>query len=248
MPRYDDHLLPEASVYTDIRTLTGDKYSSVYADYEENVARVLIDAFNDSVVARVVVLPSFEPEYAVGLTLQDGNYAILVLEASTQLVNFEHLEMMRAGAYRQADDLDGSKQAAEIKDIESQLPASRKDVAVKRCERKVSERVGAKLYTLWSEMLFRTRYPDLRPANADAPPAPLGLHIDGTAYHFSFEYPGFTLAGKIHSPTEESITGRFVAITRLMKDACHAEDNEGLIVDLEHHVDELTARLSKTVY
>ncbi|MCK5746858.1 MAG: hypothetical protein KAH44_11615, partial [Oricola sp.] len=63
MPRYDDHLLPEASVYTDIRTLTGDKYSSVYADYEENVARVLIDAFNDSVVARVVVLPSFEPEY-----------------------------------------------------------------------------------------------------------------------------------------------------------------------------------------
>ena len=248
MPRYEEHLLPENSVYTDIKSRVGDKFFSVYADYEENVARVLFDAYHHDVVGRVFVLPSFEPEYAIALTLSDENYGVLHLKSSAQLWHFESLEMLRAGAYRRREDTDGSELAADIKDLESRLPASRQEVVVEHCERMLSKKVGTKLYSLWSEMLFRTRYPDLRPASPKAKPVPLGLAIDGTAYHFSFEYPRFTLAGKILSPGEDSVTGQFVAIAEMMKDACHAEDNEHILADMEQRIDALTATLSETNY
>ncbi len=247
-PRYDAHLLPEDSVYTDIGLRTADPYYSLDADYEENVVRVLFDAFHEPVVARVVVYPSFEPEYVVGLVLNGGKYGLLHLEPDIQLYQFEALEIMKAGGFKPNKDPDGSKHAASIRELEDDLPPSRDDVAVKRCEREISEKIGAKLYALWGEMLFRTRYPDLRPADPNSTARMINIGIDGVRYHFSLDYPGLFLAGNIWSPSPESNTGQFVAIAELMKEACRAEDSESILADLEQRVDGLAAALSETVY
>jgi hypothetical protein len=247
-PRYDEHLLPEDSVYTDVGLRGVDPYYDFYKDYEENVVRVLFDAFDDTVVARVVVYPSFQPEYVVGLVLNDKKYELLHLEPSVQLYQFEGLEVMKACGYKPMDDPDGSKHAASIREVEDHLPPSREDVAVERCERNISEAIGAKLYNLWGEMLFRTRYPDLRPVDPNSKARMINLGIDGTRYHFSFEYPGIVLAGNIWSPRPESNTGQFVSITSLMKEACHATDNDKILTEIERRVDDLMTTLAETVY
>lgn len=242
----DDHLIPENSVYTDISIRTQDPFSDLAKEYERNVVGVLIDAFNPSVVARVVVYPSFEPEYAVAMTFSDGRYSILHLEPSVQLYHFEVLKWLGSGA--DPRDPDGKKYLQMLDDLGVELPANRGDVEVDRCERQIPSALGSDLYVLWSEMLFRTRYPDYRPASPDDKPVWVNIGIDGTMYHFSYEYPGVTLAGAVHSPREGSDTGKFVAIAELMKDACHATDGAGVLNELAQRVDELTASLSETVY
>jgi len=247
-PRFDEHLLPEDSVYTDVSLRVVDPFYDFDKDYEENVVQVLFDAFNHTVVARVVVYPSFQPEYVVGLVLNDKKYGLLHLEPSVQLYSFEALEIIKAGGYKPLDDPDGSKHAASIRELQDQLPASRDDVVIERCEREISETMGAKLYNLWSEMLFRTRYPDLRPADPESKAQMINLGIDGVRYHFSFDHPGIVLAGNIWSPRPESNTGQFVSITNLMKEACHAEDNEKILTEIERRVDDLMTTLAETVY
>lgn len=253
-PYFDEHLLPEDSVFTDIdfRLSVFDGPFSLdfehYMRYEENVARVLRDAFRFEVVARVIAYPSFEPEFSIALELKEGKYRILYLAPAVQLLHFEELEIMKEkpNSDFQREELD--RYLRYLDDLKIKLPKTREEVEVSKCDISISNELGVKLYSLWSEMLFRTRYPDLRPAKPDAKAAPLDLAVDGTSYHFSFEYPGFTLAGKIHSPRAESNTGKLVAIAELMKEACQAEDNKEILANLEHRVDTLTEQLSETDY
>lgn len=257
-PRYDEHLLPEDSVFTDRDfrlSAFGGPFSldfAHYMHYEENVARVLHEAFRYEIVARVVAYPSFEPEFAIALELQDGKYKILFFEPSIQLRHFDELEIIKL-KMKEKPDSDFRKDELEtylnyLEDKNIELPSTREEVDVRECDILISKELGDKLYSLWSQMLFRTRYPDLRPAKPDNKPALLDLAIDGTSYHFSFEYPGFTLAGKIHSPREESNTGKFVTITEIMKSACLEPDNKAILKSMERRVDALMTTLSETAY
>jgi len=250
-PRYDEHLLPENSIYTDINfrlALFGGKPGKDfehYVDYEENVARVLHDVFAFDVVARVIAYPSFEPEFATALELKEGKYKILHLEPSVQLLHYEELEILRenSDSDSQNEELLEYLQFLEFEQIE--LPETRENVKVSQCEIPISNALGIKLYSLWGEMLFRTRYPNLPEATPETKPAFINSGIDGTRYHFSFEYPGFTLAGNIWQPRATSITGKFVRISTLMKEACRAENNENVLTELERRVGELNAALAE---
>ncbi|WDI32126.1 hypothetical protein PUV54_02835 [Hyphococcus flavus] len=247
-PFYDEHLLPEESIFTDRDfrlSAFGGPFSldfEHYMHYEEHVARVLHDAFRFEIVARVLAYPSFKSEFAIALELKDEKYRILLFEPSVQLRHFDELEIMQEKA--ETEELASYQKYLDDQNIE--LPETREQVEISQCEISISNELGAKLYSLWSEMLFRTRYPDLRPASPDAEPALLDLAIDGTSYHFSFEYPGFTLAGRIHSPREDSTTGRFVDITETMKSACLQPDNITILTNIEQRIDALMATLSET--
>jgi hypothetical protein len=253
-PRYDEHLFPENSIYTDINfrlAVFGGKPGKDfehYIDYEENVARILHDVFAFDVVARVIAYPSFEPEFATALELKEGKYKILHLEPSVQLLHYEELEILRENSDpdSQNEELLEYLQFLEFEQIE--LPETREKVKVSQCEIPISNALGAKLYSLWGEMLFRTRYPDLPAASPETKPAFINSGIDGTRYHFSFEYPGIVLAGNIWSPRPESNTGQFVSITSLMKEACHAKDNDKILTEIERRVDDLMTTLAETVY
>lgn len=257
-PYYDEHLLPEDSVFTDSDfrlSAFGGPFSldfEQYLHYEENVARVLRDAFRFEIVARVVAYPSFEPEYAIALELKEEEYRILVFEPSFQLQHFDELEIINKKMKERPDsDFLKEELATYLKYLDDQnveLPETRDEVEVGECGISISQELGVKLYSLWSEMLFRTRYPDLRPATLDAKPVPLDFAIDGANYHFSVEYPGFTLAGKIHSPREQSNTGKFVAIAENMKAACVEPDNKAILMDIERRTDALLTNLAETDY
>lgn len=255
-PGYDEHLLPEDSVFTDIdfrlSAFDGPYGSDFqhYMHYEENVARVLSDAFRFEIVARVVVYPSFEPEYAIALELNEGKYRILLFEPSVQLRHFDELEIINKNINEKPDS-DFRKEELEtyLKYLEAEdinLPDTREEVEIRQCRLSVSKTLGDKLYSLWSEMLFRTRYPDLPPASAETTPVMINSGIDGTRYHFSFEYPGFTLAGQIWQPRAESRTGKFVHISNLMKDACRSEGAAKVLAELEARVDSLNNELDET--
>ncbi|WP_428409981.1 hypothetical protein [Hyphococcus sp.] len=255
-PRYDDHLLPEDSVFTDIdfrlSAFDGPYGSDFqhYMHYEENVARVLRDAFRFEIVGRVVAYPSFEPEYAVALEFKEEKYRILFFEPSVQLRHFDELEIMNEKINEKPDsDFRKEELASYLEYLEAEninLPETREEVEVSQCGISISNELGDKLYSLWSEMLFRTRYPDLPPAGVKSEPVMINSGIDGTRYHFSFEYPGFTLAGQIWQPRAESLTGKFVHVSSMMKDACRSEGVAKILAELESHVDRLNAELAET--
>ena len=242
--RDDEHLIPEDSVFSnhDYR-----RAPPLYADYYANVLSVLDDAFAPGIFARAIIFPSFQNEYAIAVAMDESSYRIIHLETDKKLWLFESLESLKAGEVRIYGDKTGSKLAAEIEELEDYLPDSPNDVSVDRCERPIPEVLGEKLYVLWGEMLFRTRYPDRRPVSPERDGI-FNAGLDGTTYHFSFEYHYERLAGKVWSPDKDSITGQMVAITNLLRAACRAGKNEKILAETEQRIDELAELLSKTVY
>ncbi|MEM8936860.1 MAG: hypothetical protein AAGC77_10675 [Pseudomonadota bacterium] len=246
--RYDEHLLPMDSIYTDPGFFAGSNWFDQYEAYRKLVALSLSDAFENTVVARVIVRPSFEPEYAIGLSLVDGQYGLLHLEPEAQYYKYTILDEYRSSQPDQRFDPDGKDHTGIIQSLESELPTNPADVVIDLCDRSIPDGFGAKVYQLWSEMLFRTRYPDFRGSPEDARIAMINIGLDGTTYDFSMYYRYYPIAGTIWTPRPESNTGQFVAIAELMKDACHAEDNDAILSDIERRTDDLLETLSKTVY
>lgn len=247
-PSVDDHLVPEPSAHQTIRVQEEGLRDYWDWTYEADVGRRLSEAFDPDVFGRMIVLPLNGREYAVALRFDDAQYRILHLELSAHLLEFEELDDLRARAEASVDGPEKEKLIAWMRRIENALPPTRDDIVVNRCERNIASELGEKLYTLWSEMLFRTRYRDFRPVRPDDR-GELRVFIGSTtAYHFSFEYSGVTLEGQIYNPRRESNTGQFVAIAELLKDACGARRNDDILADIEQRAEQLTATLSATAY
>lgn len=243
MAREDAHLVPEDSIYSEKRF---EPRRRNYDDYEKNVLNVLRDAFAPNIFARAIILPSFQNEYAVAVSKTDDAYKIIHLEADVHVWLFEILEMYKSGEISAVGKDAKQKNEEEIRELEKELPTSLEDVAVNRCEREIPSDVGRKLYSVWGEMLFRTRYPDKRPISPDGD-AIINVRTDGTNYHFSFEYHYLRLTGKTWSPSPDSVTGQFVHIAELIERACHSDDNE-IIVEIGTRADQLAQELSSSKY
>lgn len=70
-----DHLIPEDSAYT---------YGH-YPAYNDPVFVYFKSTFKDDVVLRLIVKPSFTPQYALGLRVEDGGYSIFRESASATI-------------------------------------------------------------------------------------------------------------------------------------------------------------------
>jgi|GEM_PF-2527954 len=243
MARDDDHLLPEYSVFSDFQPAMPDQY---YDDYEENVLRFFSEAFEEGIFARVVVFPSFSPEYVIAISRDNRGFKLLHLEADVMLWPFEDLEEALSKEAQAATEEDRQKAREYIQDLRSLAPENRDNVSVNRCEYALPSAIGQGLHSLWAEMLFRTRYPDRRPIATDGEPI-INIQIDGTNYHFSFEYKYARLAGRARTHEEGSINGEFVAITDQLKQGC-VEIEADFFVVLEHEIQTLLAELDKAVY
>ncbi len=240
----DEHLVPEASIFSEYYPReNGDSY----ADYEANVLKILAGAFDKNVFARAVVFPSFQHEYALAIEKNENEYKIVYLVPSVKIWLFEELDIYKAGRVRIVGDNDGSLLNEDIQRLEEFLPPSLSDVRVERCERIIPGGLGEKLHFLWGEMLFRTRYTDQRPLKLDGPDS-ITVGADGVTYHFSFEHGYERLTGKIWSPDEGSVTGKFVAITEMLRGACHAKNGEATSEEIERRIDGLMATLSEAAY
>ncbi len=237
----DEHLVPEDSVFSE----------GAYEDYDldryyHSVMSVLKDAYAQETFARVIVLPSFWNEYAIAVSRKGGQYKIIHLTTDTSLYGFDALKDYKDGKVQITDGEGNSILDEEIAELEAKLPASIDDVVVEKCEIEIDEGLGDVLHTLWSEMLFRTRYADQRPVSTDGDDTIL-IRADGINYHFSFDGGIDRLTGQIWSPDEGSVTGKFVDITDAMRKACLSKDN-GKLRGLRRSADALLVELSASPY
>lgn len=247
----DDHLVPEDSVFS--RGMPPPPYFSFddgtgydSHDYYKSVLSVLNAAYERDIVARLIVIPSFQNEYAIALSREDDAWKIIYLRPEIHIWKFKSLEQFKSDAVR-ARSLDGESRNAEIiEELEAELPETIEDVAVETCALEIDDALGRALYTLWSEMLFRTRHVDRRPVTPEGDET-VRIGADGITYHYSFDYGIGALAGKVWSPDEKSITGKFVAIGKMMRDACESQ-NTGLFAEMRYDVEQLLAELAKSKY
>ena len=118
----DEHLVPEDSVFSEHQPR---KTKQHYDDYEENVLRFFNEAFDRSVFARVVVLPSFSPEYVIAISSDDADYKLVYLETDVQLWPFEDLEEAQAREVAASNEAERRKAREVIQDLRSYIPESR---------------------------------------------------------------------------------------------------------------------------
>ena len=198
----DEHLIPEESEFTHL-----DRYD--FDPYYANVKSAFKNAYDRNIFARLIVIPSFTPEYALAVAKEDETYKIIHFSPSHHIWAIESMR-----SYRNDETID---------ELASSFPESVEDVTVETCELNIPTKLGENLYKLWGEMLYRTRYIDQRPIDSGED-STMTFGLDGTTYHFAFEHQQQVLNGKIWSPDEESPTGQFVEITNLMKRACLNSD------------------------
>ncbi len=192
--------------------------------YHEIVIAVLDGAFEADVRARLIAMPSFTPEYALGIREADGQHKIFHLASQAQLWSYENLKTLREIV--EAGGLPGQDAniAEAIAEYESRLPDDYRDVETSYCEFEIQSELADDLLAIWENILLETRYGDQ---------APVGR--DGTDYHFSMRASGVVMAGKVWSPDPQSKTGALVSITETMKNLCLTAD-QNLLAQLQPQI------------
>jgi len=201
-----DHLEPEDSVYTRW-------YGHELDQYESIVVSKFKDSFDHGYIARAIVIPSFEPEWAVAIQQHEEKFSLLYLKPETHLWLYEVLRDYEAGRVT-SRDLDGNDTTQkEMQELRERLIVPLDEVKVERCEFPVDAPTGMRLLTLWKTALLQTRFPDKR-----------RIGFDGVTYHFSGNFDQGAMAGKIWRPAKDSPMGKLNLIIDQLRAACVAKD------------------------
>jgi hypothetical protein len=238
----EDHLEPESSILGGTAILSG---------YDGLVRDLLHDAYDMSVDVRMVAMPSFIPEYAVGLRSYETTgagalkaiargtpYRIFVLSPEAQIWTYESIAMLKRGQEHVGTwsdkNLDSQQaiQKKEIARLETKVPANPHDLKIDRCETDISGVLGDRIVQVWSKILLATRYS-----------AQYSTGLDGASYHFSAVIPkAGVLAGQVWSPDRDSATGSLVTLADTMRAVC---EKKATMTELDQLTTELEQRLRK---
>ncbi|MGD9800928.1 MAG: hypothetical protein AB7V02_10060 [Parvularculaceae bacterium] len=148
-----DHLEPEDSIYTRWYDQEFDRYDSIVVSKFE-------DSFDHGYIARAIVIPSFEPEWAVAIQQQEEKFSLLYLKPETHLWLFEVLRDYEAGRITSRDREGNDTTQKDIQELRDQLIVPLDKVKVERCELPLDAPTGEQLTTLWRTALRQTRFPD----------------------------------------------------------------------------------------
>jgi hypothetical protein len=224
----EDHLEPEGSVL-------GGSASSL--DYDIMLRDLLHDAYDSSVVLRMVGLPPFTPEYAVGLRSlkpfgEGAPYRIFVLTPNAQIWTYHNIAALKSGDVRVVSDTNNAARDKQIAELQSSVPANPRDLKIGHCEIALSEALGNRIASVWRKMLMNTRYA-----------AQFAGGSDGIGLHFSMFVRGRgTLAGELVASRRNSATGTLAALANAMRDVC---EKKATGANLENLTSELEQRLQK---
>lgn len=242
-PTRGNHLLPEDPLYSKLEAVCSTK-CSWQLEYETDVLSVLRKIFSEPVFARVVVMSSYQNEYAVGLAEDAGAFKIVHIRSKSRIWTYQLIQLYEAGKIRVfpngSAQHDAEATRKDLEELRASVPASVSQVETERCERPVSSALGKRIAGIWRTMLERTRHPDgyLRPKRNE-----LIAGLDGISYHFSYDGEWARhAAGQIWSPPENSEAGRLTAVSDLMVKYCEAGDAETLR-SLDRQVDALHRQL-----
>jgi hypothetical protein len=136
-----DHLEPEKSLFNS--SPSDQKYHSMVVD-------AFMEVYDKDVVARVIVLPSFEPEYAIALKKHDKEYTLFMVSPIMQLWAYRIKEEgIENGKINQDDQ--------QVERMKAVYPTYN-DIPLTRCSVEIEADLGDKLLTVWETMLLTTRY------------------------------------------------------------------------------------------
>jgi hypothetical protein len=186
-----EHLVPDVDAFADPDS------------YLLKARKVFIHAFDNGVVARVLVLPSFRKEFCIGVSAEGEAVEAFVLEASysiwsTVLVDDcqEEIDTLVLNGENVPPELLGSlkafkKQAVEFRTIK----------AMKR-SRSIPRELCEEIKAVWEKVLLDVRHPK-EDVNG----------LDGVSYHFSTFIKGRgDLSGQTWSPNEGSKMDRLTSL------------------------------------
>jgi hypothetical protein len=199
-----DHLIPEESPLS---------MGYIDLDYDELVGDALMSG--TPLHYQVVVIPSFSPEYLVGLRViarttdgsnQPAEYTVVARTPDRHLYHW-----LREIRHKINHDSDfRSEQVHAAADI--------RQVKIKECQRKLDSALGMRIAGLFETMLSRTTYP--------APSEDIIVGSDGTDYHFSGRVGAGRdlMAGQTWSPCCNTAPAMLVDIVDGLKAWCENGD------------------------
>jgi hypothetical protein len=205
-----DYLEPEDSIFTEFSPRVDYYWLN---SYHSDVLTVFREAFGYGVIARVVVIPSFQNESVLSL-LKDGNkYSIFHLQSDFHIWRIQSLKFYETGQIRSWDNEGNDRTQADIDELKKDMPASLDEIQMKRCELSIPTDLGMAVEKLWASMLYQTRYVKKNT-----------IGTDGITYHFSANDRHQEMAGQVWSPDEDSKTGKLVEIVEVLRTACVDQD------------------------
>jgi hypothetical protein len=192
-----DHLLPDPGVFGETDA------------FLVQVRLVFAQAFEEGVLLRAVVIPSFEKEYAVGLRETAKGCEVFLLTPSTQIWNTELIRDYERGELRCY--VNGKplplKDDKNYQRLKANNPSDYKDIRVTRQSRPVPKDLADNLRHLWNERLLEVEDSDELDGQ------------DGETYYFSLSDAGSVpVSGHIWSPKPDSKVGRLVAVVPTLAD------------------------------
>lgn len=224
----EDYLAPLPSI------LGGDEF---LGNYDMRLQAVFKDAYDRTVNIRMLAVPSFSPEYAVGLLSKSDPrrgppYRIFTLSPTAQIWTYETIDMIKRGDEKiiTRDGKDGAEQ--EVARLQSLVPADVKDLKIKRCESDIADDLGRRIIEVWRKMLLRTRYIEKDTVGLDGETYYFGINSTSSGY----------MSGQVWSPDRDSTTGNLVALAETMRDVCNRKPGANMMM-LEKVTAELEHRL-----
>jgi hypothetical protein len=211
-----DHLVPDESLYSAER----------FENYYRAVNNVLTQLEPEGSIARVIVRPSFFPEYVVGISVDPESDSNFESENDKYFVFSRRLDKQLWG------DEQSILSFSEFAGIE--IATQKVQLAVpphQRCTRQIDRSLGKSIQSVFEEMLLRTRY-ERNP----------GMGADGAFYHFGTVGPGRWITGQTWSPKPHTKPGYLVEIVRSMSSYCEGEKGAG-VSELETLVESLLGKL-----
>lgn len=207
-----------ASAPTTPDRLTPEDSGSPLEHYQSTVKDVLREGFAPGVTLRVLVEPSFQPEYVVGLRAAPaGGTEVFFAQPNRQIWTYELIDLMKHGRVGVMDMKGNNRAGQEVRRLTDSLPANPRDLPLSHCAASVDRDVADAVTDAWTRMLS-----EVQPTDEPA------LGLDGTSYHFSQVTDGRTISGQTWSPEPKTRTGRLVALVEEMRFYCTSRSADHL--------------------
>jgi hypothetical protein len=192
-----DHLVPDRSVYAE----------PFLMDYALMVSELLPPEKME--VMRVLVFPSFQPEYAISIQKPGKKYRLEVRQPAKSYWGYKSLEFMKSGSTTTLKDGEFRKDQEGISNLEKEYSISPSDMEINRCSKPLSEAMATDILSILERELFRVKHPEKDSGG-----------LDGSKYHYSMRKGLRTLAGQTWSPSNNLPTGKLVGISNSLYEYC----------------------------
>ena len=184
----ENHLVPEDSVFSEPYNL----------EYEILVSRFFAQHLTWG-QPRMVVLPSFQNEYALEINSTDVECTLAIVQASNSL--WTHV-------LRTEGELEDDP---ELVELFATFPDDPLTLSIIRYEAKIDNSICNRVISMWRTTLLDTKYRDVSPSDE------IAITVDGISYHFSmWMFGNGVVAGMTHSPVQSTIPGMFVELGKAL--------------------------------